>query len=120
MELRSSVPDYSKFSAEALAEERVQLELDLANISAQINYAQVEVYKNGKPSDPEWFASAQSAKRYKGFQHQQIIREIAVRERAQKKARQETIDRAFVNAAKSVLDADKFYEILAKAQTAIL
>lgn len=70
----------------AETESRCELiELEIANIRAQLSAARAEQHAHGVYADPQWYAAATTALRYKGVEHQRLL---ALRGRLRRDARQ--------------------------------
>jgi hypothetical protein len=87
-----------------LESERDQIEADLASIRAQIEAANSRVWSAGEYSDPNWYARAKAALRFKGARHQQLLRMIGDARREQRRAKANQSEAEFIRVAKRLLD----------------
>jgi hypothetical protein len=54
-----------------------EVELEIADIKGQLEAAVARRRETGEYADPVWFAKARAALRYRGAEHQQLLRSIA-------------------------------------------
>src|SRR5689334_17319906 len=72
----------------------------LARLKMQIEGAKAEATATGNYSDRDWFNRANFAYRMMAKEHQQCLREIGDRNKAQRKANGDSQDRAFISIAR--------------------
>lgn len=60
----------------ALEDEREEIETALADIRGQIAQSSAKFHAGEGGKDPSWYARAKSALRYKGADHQSVLRQI--------------------------------------------
>lgn len=124
-ERKASVPDYSEFTDDELRQEQIRVSGVVAEIKAQLDRARA-LHQIGEHYDPEWFASAKSAKRFHSLQYQAIQAEQASRNRAyqqavakEKKQEDERFERRFMRVAKALLPSTTYNELIAATQRAL-
>jgi hypothetical protein len=54
-----------------------EVEREIAEIKAQLEIAVAHHQATGEYADPVWFAKARAALRYRGAEHQKLLRDIA-------------------------------------------
>lgn len=100
---------------ELLQQLRTDMELNLAKIRGQLEAAEAAVHISGEYADPDWYRRAKGALRFKGIEHQNILRELGARKRTELDDRQNSQGQAFIRAAKRRLDRALFLELLQEA-----
>lgn len=101
-------------------EERLEVvELESATIKAKLAKARADKHITGQWADPDWYRRADTRRRFLGIEHQQLNREIAARKRQAKAARNGSIERAFVGAAKAALAPAMFAQIMSAAEAEV-
>lgn len=88
---------------------------EIAEIKAQIGKAKGIAAETGEYSDTEWFHRAQFALRLKGREHQALQLEFGRRRKEERRARNDSVERAFISVAKAKLDATTFRLLLDEA-----
>ena len=106
------IVDFSTFSDLDITNSIEGVASDIAVIKRQINEAKSKAASTGDYSDTDWFHRANAALRYKGVEHQSLLQEKGKRSRAKKEAHTNTFERAFLQAARQILDADTFRVIM--------
>lgn len=92
---------------------RDTIELDLARIKTQLDTAKAGVMADGVYADAKWFAAAQGALRFKGREHQMILRELGGRRKSSNRAANASHERLFIQVAKRLLSEDLYNDIWA-------
>lgn len=101
-------------------EEETMLVLDeIADIKGQIEAAKARAREFGEYADAIWMAKANSALRYKQNRHQELLRLGAAERRKAKAANSYTLQNAFMDAARRLLDQETFAEIMDEAHAYI-
>lgn len=54
-----------------------EVEREIAEIKAQLEIAVAHYQATGEYADPVWFAKARAALRYRGAEHQKLLRDIS-------------------------------------------
>lgn len=105
-----------EMSKDALMSLSEKLLLQMSDIREQIESAAARYNNEGKQSDSTWFISARKALRFKGSQHQLVLRAI---KNANDRERAALIpfSNHFMNAAKEILPKDTYETIFNRAQT---
>lgn len=107
----------SEYHYEDLCSEKEQLEIDMANIRNQLEFANAHRRETGEYVDYNWYYNAKHALRMRGISHQKVIRAIAsIRKEEKAIARKDTLER-FVDIARVRLSTEMFKEIMAEAST---
>lgn len=97
-------------------ERRISVTLaEIAEIKAQIGEAKSIAAKTGEYSDPQWFRRANYALRLKGIEHQSLLLEYGKKRKEEKAARNVTLEREFINVAKTRLDPTSFRLLMDEA-----
>jgi|JI10StandDraft_1071094.scaffolds.fasta_scaffold273698_1 hypothetical protein len=124
--------DLSKLSREELLELRVKLDKENDSIKMQIEAAEAKARQTNEYADNKWYQSAKTAKKIHGRQTQAVALELSKR-KAQKRtdarlaASQDppkitrenkniSIQKAFVDIARTKLDPTLFNQILSEAK----
>lgn len=81
---------------------------EIAEIKAQLGEAKSIAAETGEYSDADWFNRANLALRLKGREHQALQMEHGRRRKAERRAYNASIERAFIDAARLRLDATTF------------
>lgn len=104
---------------EQLNRRRVQLEADMVEIRQQLEKLYIQG-PNGLPRtpDPDWRVRAQAALRYKGAEHQNVLRRIGQLGRQVRRQQQSTVEKAFLEIARELLAPAIFHDILTRAVAA--
>jgi len=106
----------------ALELRRDEIETAIARIRGQIEHARSQVWTTGEYSDPNWYARARAALRFKGIEHQQILRALAERRREQRReaaaGQDRRFERAFISAARRRLTPELYRELIEEARAA--
>lgn len=103
-------------TAEDLELESNQLVIDIANIKLQLANAKSEAVINNVFADTKWFNNAKHALRMKGIAHQNVTKELAKRNKENKKKEIRKLDHYIHMAARKILPKEIFEEILETAQ----
>lgn len=91
-------------------QELYQLQIDMAEIRAQIDREKYKARDEDRKPDFVWMARAKHALRIKGAQHQQLQKEIGAAKKAERRAVNNTMERRFVDIARQRLDPEVFEE----------
>ena len=88
---------------------------ELAEIKAQIAGAKAHAAETGEYSDADWFNRANLALRFKGREHQSLLLECGRRKKEERRAYNASVEREFINAARTKLDATTFRMLMDEA-----
>lgn len=88
----------------------------LARLKMQIEGARAECAATGDYSDRDWYNRANFAYRMMAKEHQQCLREIGDRNKAQRKSNSDSQTNTFIAVARRRLDPDLFNSILAESR----
>lgn len=97
----------------------LELERDIANIRTQIEAAQATAAQTGEYADRSWFRRARTALRYKGVEHQRLLKQAAELRRAEKNKREVKFERAFIAAARRRLDPTLYQTLVDDANATV-
>lgn len=93
-----------------------EVEEDIAAIRAKIDRARADKITSGQYSDPDWYARVNAALRFKGMEHQRLLRIAGRMARAERSAASHRFEQAFIDQARRVLDSDVFTAITEHAR----
>lgn len=99
-----------------LEEQIAEIEEVIAAIRAKLEKARAEVHLSGEYADPDWYRRAKAALRFKGIEHQRLLREAAALRRQEKRHRAKEFGEAFIDAARRRLDPEVFSDLLDEAR----
>lgn len=109
-----------------LVARRDVVELEIADIRGQLDAAVSQQKETGQYADPNWYGKAKTALRYKGIEHQQILRELSRRrEQARRKAHEQSegrarrFERVFMSVCRRRLTPDVYEEYIAETKEAM-
>ena len=88
---------------------------EIAKIKAQIGEAKGIAAETGEYSETEWFHRANLALRLKGREHQALQLEFGRRRKEDRRAFNATVEREFINVARTRLDYATFRAIMDEA-----
>lgn len=108
------LPDTLEATEAAIAE----VEAELASLEAKMDAAKARLAATGEYADPDWWARIKIRKRFTGQYHQQLLRHAARLRRGQRAVAGDTLERAFIEAARKLLHPDTFSAIMEEAQEA--
>lgn len=97
-------------------EESEILEKEIADVRGQLEKATAHMLLTGEYADPDWFRRAKAALRYKGQEHQVLLKERAALRKRLSQEKSATLDRLFIESARAMLDESTFYAISRDAQ----
>ena len=103
-------------SDEELVKALPVVEQSLADIRAQLDNARTRKVTTGEYADAQWYSRARAALRYKGIEHQAIVREKALRAKQLRVARAEDVNQKFVSSARRLLTPEEFKLIMEEAK----
>lgn len=107
-------------TVEDLEAERNEIELAIAQIRTQIEYASTKAHETGEYAPADWYVRAKAALRFKGRRHQELLREIA-RLRREDRAKRNgglAFEHAFIDAARRRLAPETFTDLMREAHEA--
>ena len=104
-----------EMSIEAIERRLGEVTEEIALIKAQIAEAKGIAAETGDYSDSDWFHRANLALRFKGREHQALQLEFGKRRKEERRQRNDTFERAFIDAARDLLDADTYKMVMAAA-----
>lgn len=108
--------NFDRMSNAELEQHIATLLFDMAQIDSQLDFAKSTAAATGRYSDHDWFNRARHAKRMKGREHQLATLALSKRRKEERRARQDSIERRFVEVAKRVLSPDLFAEVMRQAE----
>lgn len=88
---------------------------EMAEIKAQIGKAKGYAAETGEYSDSDWFHRANLALRLKGREHQALQLEFGKRRKEERRDYNASLEHAFIDAARTKLDATTFRLIMDEA-----
>lgn len=103
---------YAGETTEQLQQLRDELIESIATIKSQLNHAKAETAATGRYADRHWFQAASHALRMKGKDHQLVLAELGRRRREKNQKAQLDEAARFKEAARILLPADLFHQIL--------
>lgn len=97
-----------------------ETEESIAAIRAKIDRAKADKIADGEYSDPDWWARVHAALRFKGMEHQRLLRIVGRLGRQERAERADRFEQAFIAAARQLLTDDQLQAITDAARAAAL
>lgn len=108
--------DVEKMTIEALEKRLAEVTEELARVKTQLDFAKSKAAVTRDFSNKDWFNRARHAMRMKGREHQLILAELGKRRKAERSARNDSVERRFMQVAKRRLAPSLFMELVAEAE----
>lgn len=106
--------EYADMTLDELQSETDKLAESIASIKAQIETSRARKEK-GMPTDYEWMGRARAALKFKGVEHQKMLRLVKNRKvetaRKHKEEEDKRRERLFIEACKEMLDKETYLTI---------
>ena len=102
-------------STDSIEERLSAVSIEIAQIKSQVEHAASEAREYGDYSDSDWFFRAKSALRFKGIEHQQLLKELAKRKKEDRVRFNLRFERVFVEVARTRIDPVLFQQIKEEA-----
>jgi hypothetical protein len=103
-------------SEDSLTEGISILEEHLASVKTGIEEAKAKAISTGEYSDPMWFHRARTAQRFKGMQHQRLLKRLAELRRVNRAVKQSSFEARFIQAARRLLNPETFQKLCEEAK----
>lgn len=104
--------DLKEMNIHELGDAMIETMDSIQRIKSQIDKAKSEAILYKRYADADWFRRVNDALRHKQVRHQKILQLRGIMAREERREKQFSVDRAFVDAARILLSKEEFLSIV--------